>query len=165
MSEKKIDPIRPTDDEAIALARRLIQTAAIGALGTLDPATGAPQVTRVAIATDLDCTPILLISDLSNHTVALKNDPRCSLLVGEIGKGDPLAHPRITLSCKATRVERDSDVWKRVSSRYLDRNPKAKLYAGFGDFSYYRLAILAGALNGGFGKAYNLASSDILLTI
>ncbi len=46
----KTNPIRPTDDDAIALGRSLIRNARFGALGTLDPETGGPMVTRIAIA-------------------------------------------------------------------------------------------------------------------
>ncbi len=159
---KKISPIRPTDAEAIRLAKTLIRSARFGALAVLDPATATPAVTRVATATDSDGTPVLLISTLSQHTKALQQDNRCSLLLGEPGKGDPLAHPRISLACRAIPVPPDSAVHRRVSERYLRRNPKAQLYAGFTDFSHYRLELANGALNGGFGKAYHLTANDLV---
>ena len=42
------DPIRPTDDEARALAQRLIREARFGALGTLDPDTAVFAATTYA---------------------------------------------------------------------------------------------------------------------
>ena len=102
--EKKI--IRETDAEAIRLARTLLRTARYGALAVLDPQSGAPLASRVAVATDLDGTPLILVSSLSEHTGGLDADPRCSLLLGEPGKGDPLAHPRISLRCRAERLQR-----------------------------------------------------------
>lgn len=89
--------IRPTDDEARALARRLVRLARHGALAVLDPRDGAPFASRVALATEMDGTLVMLVSRLSQHTEALAADARCSLLVGEPGKGDPLAHPRLTV--------------------------------------------------------------------
>lgn len=161
MAEKK-DVIRPTDEEAIGLSKALMRSARHGALAVLDPETGAPQASRVAVATDLDGTPIILVSSLSGHTSGLLADPRCSLLLGEPGKGDPLAHPRITMACRAVRTERGSAEHARVARRFLARHPKAKLYADFGDFAYFLLHPEGASLNGGFGKAYRLTREDLL---
>ncbi len=162
MAEKK-DVIRETDAATIRLAKTLLRTARFGAIGVIEPETGAPYVSRVGVATDIDGTPLILISGLSAHTVALMADPRCSLMVGEPGKGDALAHPRISLTCRARRLECGSPENSRAERRYLNRNPKAKLYVGLGDFSFFRLELERAGLNGGFGKAYLLERNDILV--
>jgi len=100
-SSKKKDVLRAVDAEGIALAKRLLRQAHFASLATLEIQTGHPLASRVTVANDVDGTPIILISKLSSHTPALMNDTRCSLLVGDIGKGDPLAHPRMTLVCSA----------------------------------------------------------------
>lgn len=161
MAQNK-DVIRPTDEEAIGLSKSLMRSARHGALAVLDPETGAPQASRVAVATDLDGTPIILVSSLSGHTPGLLADPRCSLLLGEPGKGDPLAHPRISLACEAHRIDRETEDHARASRRFLARHPKAKLYADFGDFSYFLLHPQSASLNGGFGKAYRLTRDELL---
>jgi heme iron utilization protein len=163
MSEEKRDPILETDAEAIRLARTLLRTARFGALATLDPADGAPLATRVAVATDMDGAPLILVSALSAHTKALEKDPRCALLLGEPGKGDPLAHPRLTLKARAAKLARDEIAHTHAERRYLNRNPKAKLYAGFADFALYRLEPESALLNGGFARAYRLTREDLLL--
>lgn len=162
MEEKK-HVIRDTDAQAIRLARTLIRTARYGAIAVLDPKDGAPYASRVAVATDLDGAPIILVSALSAHTSALVADPRCSLLVGEPAKGDPLAYPRISVSCRAVRLERGTPAHARAQRRYLNRNPKGKLYADFPDFSFFRLEPQGASLNGGFGKAYLLERADLLV--
>lgn len=159
---RKKDVIRETDAEAIRLARTLVRSARYGALAVLEPADCAPLASRVAVATDLDGTPLILVSGLSGHTAGLLADPRCSLLLGEPGKGDPLAHPRISLSCRATRLERGSSEQARAERRYLNRHPKAKLYVGFPDFAFFRLDPQKASLNGGFGKAYALTRADLV---
>ena len=159
--DKPKQVIRETDDEAIRQARTLIATARHGALAVVDRATGFPGASRVALATDLDGTPIILVSALSAHTRPMLDDPRTSLMVGDVGKGDPLAHPRITLFTRARRLDRDSDEGKRARARYLARQPKAALYADFGDFAFFRLEIERASLNGGFGKAYELTAGDL----
>ncbi|MCO5063774.1 MAG: HugZ family protein [Rhizobiaceae bacterium] len=162
MSEAKKDVIRPTDAEAVALGKQLLRTAQFGALAVLDKDDGSPFVSRAGVATLLDGTPIILVSLLSQHTQALLADPRCSLLLGEPGKGDPLAYPRISLTCRAKRIERDGPAYQSARRRYLNRHPKAKLYVDLGDFNFFALPIERASLNGGFGKAYRLTDSDLL---
>lgn len=160
---EKTDVLRPVDAEAAALARSLVRTARYGALAVLEPDGGAPLASRVAVATDIDGAPVILVSALSGHTAGLAADPRCSLLVGEPGKGDPLAHPRIGIACRAEKLQRGAPAQRRVEWRFLSRHPKAKLYAGFPDFAFFRLEPHKASLNGGFGKAYSLARPDLLV--
>ncbi|SDA80389.1 HugZ family protein [Mesorhizobium qingshengii] len=162
LTDQKKAVIRETDAEAIRLAKTLLRRARFGALAVIEPQTGSPLASRVGVATDIDGAPLILVSMLSAHTGALLADPRCSLLVGEPGKGDPLAHPRLTLVCQAARLERGSNAHARAERRYLNRNPKASLYAGLGDFSIFRLEPQHASLNGGFGKAYQLDRSNLL---
>lgn len=161
--DKPKQVIRETDAEAIRLARTLIATARYGALAVISAETGFPGASRVALATDTDGTPIILVSALSGHTKPMLDEPRTSLLVGDVGKGDPLAHPRITLFTRARRIGRETEEGARVRRRYLARQPKAALYADFGDFAFFHLEIQRASLNGGFGKAYELTAADLAM--
>lgn len=154
------DPIRPTDDEARHLARTLLAEARWAALSTLDEQ-GHPAVSLVSFALDDNLNPVLLVSALSSHTGQLRKDPRCALLVGEPGKGDPLTHPRVSLSCTAEFVIRPSGENDRLRRLYLKRQPKAELYIDFGDFTFVKLTPITASLNGGFGKAYRLTPDDL----
>lgn len=160
MEEKSV--LQPTGDDARRQAKTLLRSARFGALATQDPATGAPQVTRVGVSTDFDGAPVLLISGLAVHFPALRADGRCSLLLGEPGKGDPLAYPRISIAAEARILERDSEDSQRIAARYLRHQPKAKLYAELGDFRFVRLEPLSASLNSGFGKAFALTAADLL---
>ena len=162
MAEKTRDVLRPTDDEAIRLARGLIRTARHGAIAVLEPGSGAPLASRVAVSTDHDGAPVILISGLAAHTGGIAADPRCSLLLGEPGKGDAMAHARITIACVAEKIARDDPRHARIEWRFLSHNPKAKLYAGLGDFAFYRLEPQRASLNGGFGKAFALTRDNLL---
>lgn len=165
MSERKEDPTLPVDDEARALAHRLMRTARSAALATNDHGSGAPFASLVSVATDLDGSPIILTSKLSAHTRLLEADERCSLLISAIGKGDPLAHPRLTLIATAHRLERDSDKTRKIRRRYLVQHPKAALYADFPDFSFWRLNVSSASLNGGFGRAYRMERDDLVISM
>ncbi len=159
---RKINPVRAVTPEAIRLAKTLIRHARFGALAVTDPVTGHPNISRVAVAPDLTGAPVILISSLSAHTRALQRDPHCAILLGEPAKGDPLAHPRISVSCVAEFLDRNAPDSEAVTARYLRCNPKSKLYASFADFSFVRLTPISASMNGGFGQAYNLESADVL---
>ncbi|MEZ5898310.1 MAG: DUF2470 domain-containing protein [Hyphomicrobiaceae bacterium] len=163
MTEKKKDVLQPVDADARRLARTLVRTARYGALGTLEPKDGAPAVSRVNVATASDGAPVFLISQLSGHFTNLKADARCSLLLGEPGKGDPLAHARITLIGSA-QIVAQSRGREAIKARYLMRHPKSALYADFPDFAFWRFEIARASLNGGFGKAYAMTREDVLLS-
>jgi len=153
MTEKK-SIIRPVDDEARAIARGLLAEARYGALGVM--LEGAPFVTRIAL--NAEGGIISLVSTLSQHTTALKANPRCSLLIGEPGpKGDPLTHARLTIQANAELIGRD----ETLRERWLKTHPKAKLYIDFGDFGFVRFQVRAAFLNGGFGYACKLGAEDI----
>jgi putative heme iron utilization protein len=155
--------IRPTDDDSIKLARKLVREARFGAISVLEPETGHPFASRVLVGTDFDGVPVILASMLTTHMKAIVDDPRCSLLVGEPGRGDPLAWPRVTLLCVAERIELDGESDARIRARFLRRHPKARLYALFRDFSFFRLVPKRVSLNAGFGRAYNISGDELII--
>lgn len=161
MTEKKKDVLQPVDDEARRLARSLIRKGRHASLATLDPSDGSPAASRVSLATAMSGEPVFLISRLSGHFTNLEADQRCSLLIGEPGKGDPLAHPRITLIGRAEKLP-DGAERDRIKARYLMRHPKSALYVDFPDFAFWRFSIARASLNGGFGKAYAPLPADLV---
>lgn len=146
--------------DAVGLARTLLRTVRSGALATLDRVTGAPFASLVTVATDADGSPLLLLSRLSGHTGNLDADPRASLLLSLPGKGDPLAHPRLTvIGSVAESAE------PRTRRRFLARHPKAQLYADFPDFGFRRLMVESAHLNGGFARAASLTGAELLTRV
>lgn len=161
--DKPASVIRPTDDDARRLARQIARGARFGSIAVLEPESGHPFSSRVLLGTDVDGVPVMLASTLATHTRAVLADPRCALLVGEPGKGDPLAWPRLTILADAERVKPDTESHSRIRKRFLRRHPKAALYVDFPDFSFFRLVPKSASLNGGFGKAYNIFSSELII--
>jgi hypothetical protein len=140
-----------------ALAKALLRTAREASLATLDRISGAPFATLVGVASDYDGTPLLLLSTLSSHTKNLALDPRASLLLTSPRlRGDPLNRPRLTLG-GAFAVHREP----AAKARYIARNPKAKLYAGFGDFAIFRMEVANVHFNGGFARAAPMTPRDV----
>lgn len=156
-------PIRPTTEDAKQLAQSLLDSAKYVSLAVLDPETGSPYVSRVLVARMPDGTLILLVSQLAAHTKALMHDPRASILAGEPGKGDPLAHPRITVQCVAEPITKESDAHPTIREVFLNRHPKTKLYIDFDDFLFFRLVPMSANLNGGFGQAFILEGKELTI--
>jgi putative heme iron utilization protein len=152
---KEMPPPAP-DFDGVAIAKQLLRTIRAGALATLDPDSGFPFASLVTVATDCDGSPLLLMSGLAAHTANLDRDPRASILLAQGGKGDPLAHPRLTVLGRVARTAEP-----RVRARFLARHPKAKLYADFGDFAFWRMDMTAGHLNGGFARAMTLTGEQL----
>jgi putative heme iron utilization protein len=164
--ESQKSPLRPTTDEARDLARRLISSNRTAALATIDDQ-GCPFVSLVGCASMDDGSPLLLVSQLSQHTRFMLARPHVSLLFGDTSpkaaKGDPLAHPRLSLSGLVEVIDADDPTRQRARTLYLAQHPKAELYIDFADFLLIRIKPSHAALNGGFGKAYQLTDNDLLL--
>jgi heme iron utilization protein len=153
------------DFDPKSIARTLLRSIRAGALATLDRNTGHPFASLVNIATDSDGSPLILVSRLATHTANLENDGRGSVLLAVTGNGDPLAHPRLTVIGSFARIAHDHPDEPRLRRRFLARHPKAELYAGFGDFSLWRLAVVSAHVNGGFARAADLNATDVLTDI
>ncbi len=135
----------PADPDPAA-ARRLMRRQGRAVLGTSFE--GGPYVSLVLCAFEADASPLLMISALAQHTKNIAADPRVSLLFEETqGLANPLTGARLTV---LGRAEPCSD--ERALSRYVARQPSARLYAEFGDFQLYRVSVERGHLVAGFGR-------------
>jgi putative heme iron utilization protein len=85
-------------------------------------------------------------------------EPRVALLFdGTAGLAEPLTGARATV---LGRAERSAD--ERLRARFLARHPGAALYAGFGDFHLYRVAVERAHLVAGFGRIDWIAAAELL---
>lgn len=140
--------------------RELVRRCDRAALATSLPGDGGarPYASLVLVAVDHDLSPILLMSDLAEHSKAIAADPRVALLFdGTAGLAQPLTGPRVTLMGRAAKTEDD-----RLKQRFLRHHPDAALYAGFGDFHVYKVALECTHLVGGFGKIRWISPSELL---
>jgi len=147
----------PADFDPVRVAKSLLRGIRCGTLATIDRHTGHPFASLVNVATDTDGALVILTSRLSTHTANLEIDGRASVLLATVGKGDPLAHPRLTV---IGTMERSAE--SRLRRRFLARHPKSALYVDFPDFAFWRLDIVSAHLNGGFARAADLKATDIL---
>jgi len=151
------DPFRPDPFRDV---RDLIRRRDRAALATALPADGGawPYASLVLVAVDHDLSPILLLSDLAEHSKAIATDPRVSLLFdGTAGLAQPLTGPRVTVLGRAAKTDDE-----RLKRRFLRHHPNAGMYAGFGDFNLYKVTLERTHLVGGFGKIRWIEPAELL---
>ena len=103
-----------------------------------------------------------MISGLAPHFRALRTHPDCAVMLGEVGdQGDPLTHPRLMIRATAAFIAPDDPARTEVRTRWLGRNPKAKVYIDLPDFAFVRLVPQSALLNGGFARAFRLMREDL----
>lgn len=138
---------RSPAQQARAVARAC-RTASLAT--TMAGQTGQPYASLVLVAFDHDAAPLLLLSRLAEHTRNLLGNERVSLLCdGTAGMAEPLTGPRVSLLGRAAKTEDP-----RHRDRFLSRHPSAEMYAGFGDFAFYHLAIERAHIVAGFGRIH-----------
>jgi putative heme iron utilization protein len=138
-------------------ARRLLRRARTATLATLNHEGGTPYGSLVNVATDIDGSPLILVSRLAWHTRNLEADGRASLLVAEPpAEGDALTGPRVTVIGHFVRASES-----RLKQRYLARHPEAAGYAEFGDFAIWRMAPEMAHAVAGFGRIETLPASEV----
>lgn len=153
--EDEAGAANPAADDPAWQARRLLRSARSGSLAT--SAKGQPFASLVTPACAPDLSVLLLLSSLSEHTRHLVADPRCSILVSGPPEGaNPQTAPRLTVTGVAERADDAS-----LKARFLAVHPYAALYAGFGDFSIWRLKPVAGLFVGGFARATRLTKAAL----
>ena len=132
---------------------------------------GWPVTSMVVPVCDMDGTPILLISELADHTRHIKADNRVSLLVTnndlpehsdqkDTSAGIETDTARLTIFGHAMPVKAPRDL-DRVRKRYLQAHPDAAQYAGFADFGFFRIDVEAAYWVGGFGKQRRLSGNKL----
>jgi len=117
---------------------------------TLAGDTPAPYGSLVLVAFDHDATPLLLISQLAEHTRNIAASAQVSLLCdGTDGYAEPLTGPRVTLLATAAITTEP-----RHRARFLARHPGAAMYADFKDFAFYKLNVGRAHIVAGFGRIH-----------
>ncbi len=111
----------------------------------------------VTVTTDFDGRPLMLFSELSDHSRNLQADSRASLLFeGASRHRNPQRGPRVTVLGNIKPTNKPAH-----HARFLARHPEAERYAGFGDFHFYRMTIDRAHWVGGFARAQWLSGRHV----
>lgn len=111
----------------------------------------------------LDATgrPLILISELAQHTKNLRADPRCSLIVVAPGE-DLQANARLTLVGDCHPLA-DAPAIEAAAARYYRYFPESTDFHRIHDFRFFRLEPVRCRYIGGFGRIHWVAPEAVLL--
>ncbi len=134
----------PSDAE---LSRTLVASSGTGTLSTLTDK-GYPYGSIVSFIHDDEGNPVILISDMAEHTINARNDQRASMLISEpSGEGDPLGKARLTLVGSLHLLDNP----KIERKNYLEKHQHASFYVDYEDFNFWKLVVKECRYVGGFG--------------
>lgn len=143
--------------------RTLVAESRAATLSTIarDPA-GFPYGSLVTVALDKGGRPLLLLSELAEHTQNLAHCKDASLLLAEsLDKHrTPLALGRVTLLGPCEKIPAEDRAAAREA--FLAVQPDASYYVDFKDFAFFRLEPIALRYVGGFGRMSWVTAADYL---
>jgi putative heme iron utilization protein len=147
-------------DKAIK-ARALLNHQSVGVLSTHSvDIPGYPFGSITPYVLNYQSEPVILISDIAQHTRNIKHDNRVSLTVFDQSLDDPQASGRLTWIGDAAPVE---SLEAGLRERYLRYFPAAESYFNTHDFSLYVIQLRRARFIGGFGQIYWVEPADMLL--
>lgn len=120
---------------------------------------GYPFGSVAPFVLDHQCQPVILISNIAEHTKNIAANAKVSLLVFA-GAEDLQANARLTLLGTAHAINKNEDADLRA--RYLRYLPQASGYFDMHDFAFYRVQIESCRYIAGFGKMGWLSGTDLM---
>ncbi len=133
------------------VAQQLLTEADAGVLATHSQGhEGFPFSSLVQFALNQDGHPIFLLSGLAEHTKNVRGNPKASLFVRDLKSGEPQSTGRVTMLGEIQLLLNDEI--PAVRDLFLERHPKAALWASFGDFRWFRMMPSATYVVAGFGQ-------------
>jgi heme iron utilization protein len=139
-------------------ARQFLRSTHSGILSTHSAKfDGYPFGSVAPFVLDHQCQPVILISDIAEHTKNIAANPKVSLLVFA-GMEDLQANARLTLLGEAVKTGKED---AHLRARYLRYIPQAAGYFDMHDFAFYRIRITQARYIAGFGKMSWMAGVDM----
>tara|TARA_X000001036_G_scaffold438786_1_gene487601 strand:- start:1469 stop:2266 length:798 start_codon:yes stop_codon:yes gene_type:complete len=143
----------PSDAE---LSKTLVASSGTASLSTLT-SNGYPYGSIVSYVINEQGEPVVLISDLAEHTINARLDQRSSMLISESSEGgDPLGKSRLTLVGSLTLLEDP----RNEREKYLSEHQYASFYVDYEDFNFWKLTVEECRYVGGFGHMSWVQNED-----
>lgn len=142
-------------------ARRLLYHQSFGVLSTHSAdVDGYPFGSIAPYTVDYDGQPVILISEIAQHTRNIKLNNKVSLTVFEPKAEDPQASARLTWIGDAESIDpSETD----IRQRYLRYFPSSESYFETHDFSFYRIRLRRARFIGGFGQIFWIGPDSMLV--
>ena len=147
-------------DHAIT-ARRLLNHQSVGVLSTHSTdVEGYPFGSIAPYTLNYESEPVILISDIAQHTRNIKQNNRVSLTVFDQCIDDPQSQARLTWIGDAELIDPTDTA---IRERYLRYFPSAESYFQTHDFSFYRIRLRRARFIGGFGQIFWIEPDSMLI--
>jgi putative heme iron utilization protein len=126
----------------------------------------APAISLVTYSFQLDPLRLFLfVSELSAHTSALREHPRCALLIHALpSASDPNSNhalTRVMMDTTATFLSREQAQADGVVSQWRHKYAITDTLLGLSDFHFVELRPLRATFVQGFGKAYECSGANL----
>ncbi|MBE9063635.1 HugZ family protein [cf. Phormidesmis sp. LEGE 11477] len=123
-----------------------------------------PQASYAPCIVDEAKNIYIFVSGLSAHTQNLTATKKASALFieDESKTTQMFARKRLSYSCTATLLDRNSEQWDAIATRFETRFGNiVELMKGLPDFRLFQLQPRSGRFVLGFGKAYDVDPDDL----
>ena len=145
--------------ETIAEARNLYTSQDYGVLSTISvKLNGIPFGSVVPYCVDKEGQPVVLISQIAEHTHNINSDQKASITILIHDQVDIQSKARITIS---GNMELVND--QETEDKYHRYFPNSIDYNTVHDFSFYKLKLQSIRYIGGFGNIHWIEANDFLL--
>lgn len=107
---------------------------------------------------------LIYISELAEHTRNIFSNPSLSvmLIADEADTKQMFARTRLTLTCEAKAIARDTEDYDKLLEQFQSKHGKTvELLRSLPDFHLVRLTPRSGRIVLGFGQAYQLAGDQL----
>ncbi len=122
---------------------------------------GYPFGSVVPYCLDQTGNPIILISQIAQHTKNILADPKVSLITIEQGVDDVQIGGRLTWIADVKTLQDEES--EAAADRYYQYFPQSRDFHKVHDFDFYRLELVRARYIAGFGKIHWIAPEKILL--
>jgi hypothetical protein len=122
-----------------------------------DSAQRLPQASYAPFIQDDDRNFYIYVSGLADHTANLQATGLASILLIEDEAQTPqiFARRRLSYTCRATLIPRDTPAWETLITQFESRfGALINTLRGLADFQLFQLKPCAGRFVAGFGAAY-----------
>jgi putative heme iron utilization protein len=137
---------------------RLVRSERIAHLATLR--SGAPMVSMTLYLPAVDFTAFYVhVSRLAWHTQDMQHDARVALAIAETDdrRADPFTLMRVSMRGDAAQLADDA----ALQAAWLARFPEQAINFELADFSFWRITPRDARFVAGYGRIYNLSTSEL----
>ena len=140
------------------LAINLMRNCREGVLSTVSKKyEGYPFGSFVTFISGADRSLIFYASDIAQHTINLKNNPKACITLFNLSEGDKQDSARLSLIGDVKKIDKDVE---EISRQFMEFFPESSQYSNMHDFNFYKLNISQVRWIGGFGKIAWLSSTN-----